>query len=31
MCDKPLVAVPGRNRTFFRCIFRSRCCIQSAV
>ena len=25
------VAVPGRNRTLFRCVFRSHCCVRSAV
>ena len=25
------VAVPGRNRTLFRCVFRSHCCIRSAL
>ena len=27
----PYVAVPGRNRTLFRCIFRAYYCVQSAV
>ena len=25
------VAVPGRNRTLFRCIFRLHCCVRSTV
>ena len=25
------VAVPGRNRTLFRCVFRSHCCVRSAL
>ena len=25
------VAVPGRNRTLFRCVFWSHCCVRSAV
>ena len=25
------VAVPGKNQTLFRCVFRSHCCIQSTV
>ena len=25
------VAVPGRNRTLFRCVFHSHCCVRSAI
>ena len=25
------VAVPGRNLTLFRCVFRSHCCVRSAL
>ena len=25
------MAVPGRNRTLFRCVFRSHCCVRSTL